>query len=211
MLIKCPECNKEISSDAISCPTCGYPLKKTGAAPFPRPTHRTNKRFWLWSIIALIVIIIGFKVAQEIKNNSRQNSKSESAIKEEVTLKPPSKYKWEEVFRQGYVFHIYLEPKAYEDNEFLSEMVRYYTRDGIINVPGYKNKRAVRILFFDKRDQSPIFLQMTDKEILQWRAVYNYNPANGFEEFAFIKITNSKASPPDWQEIPTKISRFNKK
>lgn len=28
-LIKCPECNKEISDKAISCPNCGYPLDET--------------------------------------------------------------------------------------------------------------------------------------------------------------------------------------
>ena len=28
MLIKCPECNREISDQAISCPHCGYPLKR---------------------------------------------------------------------------------------------------------------------------------------------------------------------------------------
>lgn len=27
-LIECPECRREISSEAISCPHCGYPLKK---------------------------------------------------------------------------------------------------------------------------------------------------------------------------------------
>lgn len=27
-LIRCPECNKEISDKAINCPNCGYPLKK---------------------------------------------------------------------------------------------------------------------------------------------------------------------------------------
>lgn len=29
MLIKCPECGKEISSEADKCPSCGYPIKKT--------------------------------------------------------------------------------------------------------------------------------------------------------------------------------------
>lgn len=28
-LIKCPECGKEISDKAISCPGCGYPIYKT--------------------------------------------------------------------------------------------------------------------------------------------------------------------------------------
>lgn len=27
-LIRCPECNKEISDQAIECPSCGYPLRK---------------------------------------------------------------------------------------------------------------------------------------------------------------------------------------
>ena len=28
MLVKCPECQKEVSSEASSCPHCGYPLKE---------------------------------------------------------------------------------------------------------------------------------------------------------------------------------------
>ena len=28
-MIECPECKKEISSEAISCPHCGYPLRPT--------------------------------------------------------------------------------------------------------------------------------------------------------------------------------------
>ena len=27
-LVKCPECNKEVSDQAHNCPHCGYPLKK---------------------------------------------------------------------------------------------------------------------------------------------------------------------------------------
>lgn len=27
MLISCPECNKQISDKAISCPSCGYPIQ----------------------------------------------------------------------------------------------------------------------------------------------------------------------------------------
>lgn len=28
MLIKCPECGREISSEALSCPHCGFPINK---------------------------------------------------------------------------------------------------------------------------------------------------------------------------------------
>ena len=27
-LIKCPECNNDVSTEAISCPHCGYPIAK---------------------------------------------------------------------------------------------------------------------------------------------------------------------------------------
>ena len=33
MLIRCPECDKEISSEASSCPYCGYPIKKLTTDP----------------------------------------------------------------------------------------------------------------------------------------------------------------------------------
>lgn len=31
-LIKCPECNKEISDKATACPNCGYPIAKVSAS-----------------------------------------------------------------------------------------------------------------------------------------------------------------------------------
>lgn len=33
MLIKCPECNREISDQATSCPHCGYPISKKNLEP----------------------------------------------------------------------------------------------------------------------------------------------------------------------------------
>lgn len=35
-MIQCPECGKEISSQAVCCPECGYPLKKARQLP-PKP------------------------------------------------------------------------------------------------------------------------------------------------------------------------------
>ncbi len=28
MIIKCPECGKDVSSEANACPFCGYPINK---------------------------------------------------------------------------------------------------------------------------------------------------------------------------------------
>jgi hypothetical protein len=36
-LINCPSCNKSVSSDALSCPACGHPLKKPKKPLFTKP------------------------------------------------------------------------------------------------------------------------------------------------------------------------------
>lgn len=42
MLIKCPECELQVSDKALSCPHCGYPLKDD--APVKRARRKPNKR-----------------------------------------------------------------------------------------------------------------------------------------------------------------------
>lgn len=43
MLIKCPECNREVSDQAVSCPHCGYPLKRaTSILPKEDSTSNPN-------------------------------------------------------------------------------------------------------------------------------------------------------------------------
>lgn len=41
MIIKCPECELQVSDKAVSCPHCGYPLQPNSA---PRKTIKSNKR-----------------------------------------------------------------------------------------------------------------------------------------------------------------------
>lgn len=36
MLIKCPECGREVSNEAIACPFCGYPIKKNTESDQPK-------------------------------------------------------------------------------------------------------------------------------------------------------------------------------
>lgn len=53
MLKNCPECNRDISDKAISCPHCGYILASKG------PVEFKNKKSSLFLIIAIIVFVIG--------------------------------------------------------------------------------------------------------------------------------------------------------
>ena len=44
-LIKCPECNKEVSDCAEACPHCGYPIKKIKAANEEKYSEDDIKNF----------------------------------------------------------------------------------------------------------------------------------------------------------------------
>lgn len=53
-LVKCPECDKEISSIAEACPHCGRPMK-TGH----RTVEQTSKRLKLQKPLSVLIAIIG--------------------------------------------------------------------------------------------------------------------------------------------------------
>ncbi len=64
-LIKCPECEGDVSSKATACPHCGYPL--TPAAQGPRPIQvieQTGKGWkairalgWLLIVVSVVVLL----------------------------------------------------------------------------------------------------------------------------------------------------------
>ena len=54
MIVKCPECELQVSNRALTCPHCGYPLKSD-----TKPTTKKNKRRRLPN---------GFGQISEIKN-----------------------------------------------------------------------------------------------------------------------------------------------
>lgn len=61
MLVKCPECDLQVSDKALSCPHCGYPLQPNIK---PRNPRKTNKRRRLPN---------GFGQISEIKNRNLRN------------------------------------------------------------------------------------------------------------------------------------------
>ena len=73
MLIKCPECGKEVSSEANACPFCGYPIKKSIIANKEKYTEddirelifeaQYYEKMRRWSLVtSLAMIIIGIIV-----------------------------------------------------------------------------------------------------------------------------------------------------
>lgn len=78
-LIKCPECGKEVSTEAEACPNCGYPIKNNPAIKqeakekCPDPINSSWIEFWkkrvtttkiVWSIVAAIntVLLVLFAI-----------------------------------------------------------------------------------------------------------------------------------------------------
>lgn len=67
-LISCPECGKEVSDRAVSCPNCGCPISSSiipansAISTVERSTRTTVRNYNFVSLIAAIVLIIGFNI-----------------------------------------------------------------------------------------------------------------------------------------------------
>lgn len=102
MLIKCPECELQVSDKAVSCPHCGYPLKEDTIKSTKK--RRTNKRRRLPN---------GFGQISELKNqNLRKPFRAMVTVGKTSTGRPISKL---------------LKPDAYFEtyNEAYAALVEY--------------------------------------------------------------------------------------
>ena len=78
-LIKCNECNNEVSDKATSCPKCGAPIasnESIAAGATLKTVQETSKKFKLQSLISVSLIIIGF--VWFIVSNSPENGQEPS-------------------------------------------------------------------------------------------------------------------------------------
>lgn len=67
-LIKCPECGKEISDTAKSCPECGYTNFQT-----PKRKNNIKASVIKWMFIIIIVICLLLFIKNVISSNQKQN------------------------------------------------------------------------------------------------------------------------------------------
>lgn len=92
-LIKCPECKKEISDQAITCPNCGYPISvRKEAAPKAMPNSQQpkkekrvrNKTTIILSILGCILLI---GIANSIFSDSSETTSNEVQMEENTQNK----------------------------------------------------------------------------------------------------------------------------
>ena len=72
-LIKCPECNSDISDQAEKCPKCGYELK-TSNEPEKKEKKFKGKVDYKYIILGLLIVVVGFYML----NNRQSSSNTES-------------------------------------------------------------------------------------------------------------------------------------
>lgn len=71
-LITCPDCNREVSSSAASCPGCGYPVAQaiaTGGQSAVLPTttiEQTSKRWKSIKLTAAFLVVIGLLLTMSV-------------------------------------------------------------------------------------------------------------------------------------------------
>lgn len=94
-LIKCPECGKEISDSAVSCPGCGHPMKQKAPEVEVQDKNNLSERYRKmsekqkkekkkkgiskWIILAIIIILIIGAAAGGSDDNEKAASNTKTA------------------------------------------------------------------------------------------------------------------------------------
>ena len=89
-LIKCPECGKEISDKAASCPKCGYPIQNipqnASIPPAPQQSEKVTqkrvdgKRIALISVAAVVILAVSAVAAVYLSGSGIRNAEKAADV-----------------------------------------------------------------------------------------------------------------------------------
>ena len=81
-LINCPECEKEISDKAKSCPNCGYELNPQASQPKqPSKKKSSGSGYGTWIVVIGVIIFILYLIGSSSDDNSSSSSSTGSTNK----------------------------------------------------------------------------------------------------------------------------------
>ena len=108
-LINCPECGKEISDEAKTCPNCGKPLKK------PKEKKKVNKKAVIICAVIMSIMVIGGSIGFSFYSNTpdyvmkqyvkANNNKNQRLLKKLIYLENENEYEVmdiNEAYEEGY-------------------------------------------------------------------------------------------------------------
>ncbi|MEL7655387.1 MAG: zinc ribbon domain-containing protein [Bacillota bacterium] len=85
-LIRCPECNKEVSDQASSCPNCGYSIKarmkKTKMLSPSEIAKRRRRNAWI--ILSCLLAVAAIITAIAVSNTKSHVDESNDAMRNAV-------------------------------------------------------------------------------------------------------------------------------
>lgn len=64
-LIKCPDCERQVSDQAPACPSCGRPMASSMVIGTEKPIELTSKRFKKISLVAAGLVLCGVVMVVE--------------------------------------------------------------------------------------------------------------------------------------------------
>lgn len=150
-LIKCPECGKEISDRAGSCPSCGCPLETANEPKIEIQTPKKNvniKKFLPIIIGVVIVAIIGIVVYNiKVVQPKKLEAQNKATYEEAISLLEKGKYEDGNELLQSIT--------GYEDVDTILEQIKWESRvyECITDVRQYlKNPDSLQVyevVFYD--------------------------------------------------------------
>lgn len=115
-----------------------------------------------------------------------------------LIFSPALAQEWEVVGKFGYTRTVYVAPEGIKDKHFIAQLLH-----STIAKEGRANPIQVRL--FDDKRYTPRGFPMTNRQMLHWKARYNFNPFTKLERFVWISVSDPKSSPPELKEITANI------
>jgi len=86
MLIDCPECKRQVSNQAKSCPHCGHPLKASGREPSTpvqsqggTPERHGRRNGWVIAGVLVALVLIASQLGNKQSNTTRPEATASTA------------------------------------------------------------------------------------------------------------------------------------
>jgi hypothetical protein len=145
-LIICPECRKQISDTAQSCPNCGYKLTPEKVAELKKTADKINKAVGIGCMGIIVLVFIFFVIGQFTSKPKRVEASV--PVKNEAAPKTPQETRKDEIEKHFSVW----------DGSH-NELTAYIKKQ--MNDPG--SYQHVRTQYFDKGDHLVVITEFRGK------------------------------------------------
>ena len=85
-IIKCPECQNEVSDTTANCPNCGYSLDGTYKVKYNKTDKKQSKKFLIIIICVFVVCLSGIAFTGAKFYNDKQEATTVNKILEDLTV-----------------------------------------------------------------------------------------------------------------------------